>query len=122
VKCYALSKTPGVRIAKLNSQYTTDGLITAADMDQKTGYIYLLGYEYQKYMLKPFLLLLYDYRSNNLFSGNKRRFGLDMYYTQTEGIAIKQPGILILSNELLRTEILSVPSSLHLVNIAECMK
>ena len=59
-----------------------DGLLTGADINER-GEILLIGYK----NYSPFIWLLYDFKGNDFFGGNKRRIDFSgMLGTQTEGI------------------------------------
>ena len=89
---YSLPKTPGTHIAHRRDTYNVKGLITGATYIPEYQLIVLCGYDYDKNhllsALHPFIVLLYDYKDDHFFSGNKRRldFGSGMK-AQIEGIA-----------------------------------
>ncbi|MCR4965765.1 MAG: hypothetical protein K6A41_08935 [Bacteroidales bacterium] len=74
---YSLPNTPGTHIAQRRDSYNVKGLITGATYLPDHQLIVLCGYNYDKSnilsALQPFLVLLYDYKDNFFFSGNKRR-------------------------------------------------
>ena len=85
-KLYRLPKREGQYTADLIDSFDVRGLITGADYNKTTKEVILLGYTNNTWL--PFLWLLYDYKENKLFSGNKRRIDmLNLPATQTEGIA-----------------------------------
>ena len=81
---YTLAAEPGDHVARLKSTFNTNGLITAADINEE-GDIVLLGYR----GVNNFLWLLFDYPEHQFFEGNKRRIELGLVLTnsQTEGLA-----------------------------------
>lgn len=85
-KLYRLPKVAGVYQAQYMKTFDSKGLITGADYNSKNKEVILLGYTDKTW--QPFVWLLFDYKENNLFSGNKRRIDmLNIPATQTEGIA-----------------------------------
>ena len=74
---YSLPKTPGAYMAHRRDTYNTKGLITGATYIPEYQLIVLCGYDYDRKnlfsALHPFLILLYDYKDDHFFSGNKRR-------------------------------------------------
>ena len=89
---YSLPKTPGTHIAHRRETYNVKGLITGATYIPEYQLIVLCGYDYNKNnifsALHPFLYLLYDFKDNRFFSGNKRRLDFASgVKAQIEGIA-----------------------------------
>lgn len=88
---YSLPKRPGTHIAHRRETYNVKGLITGAIYIPEYQLIVLCGYDYNKNnifsALHPFLYLLYDFKDDRFFSGNKRRldFGSGVK-AQIEGI------------------------------------
>jgi hypothetical protein len=80
---YSLPKIPGNHIAKLNSSFDVNGLVTGAFYMESKRIIVLSGYSKN---LDPFLYLLYDFSSHDFFSGNKRKISVLLPFHQTEGI------------------------------------
>lgn len=74
---YSLPKTPGTHIAHRLGTYNTKGLVTGATYIPEYQIVVLCGYDYDKNhifsALHPFLILLYDFKEDSFFSGNKRR-------------------------------------------------
>ena len=74
---YSIPKTSGTYTAHRRETYNVKGLITGATYIPKYQLIVLCGYDYDKKSLlsalHPFLILLYDYKGDRFFSGNKRR-------------------------------------------------
>ena len=89
---YSLPNTPGTHIAHRRETYDVKGLITGATYVPEHQLIALVGYDYDKKnllsALHPFIILLYDYKDNHFFSGNKRRLDFASgVKAQIEGIA-----------------------------------
>lgn len=101
-RLYSLPKTPGTYAAVLKAEMNTKGLITAADLDEETGVLALLGYNvYQKWGAwhnKPFVWLLTDFEGADFFSGRSRRIDIGIE-KQTEGICFDGQGGIIISSE-----------------------
>lgn len=74
---YSLPKTPGTHIARRRETYNVKGLITGATHIPEYQLVVLCGYDYDRKnifsALHPFLILLYDYKDDLFFSGNRRR-------------------------------------------------
>ncbi len=97
-KLYRLSKSVGEHIAEKLSGYDVKGLITGADINKVSNEVTLIGYVDQTYT--PFIWLLWDYNSEEFFSGNKRRLDMpSMVAMQTEAIAYT-----INKNEIITSE------------------
>ena len=89
---YSLPKTPGTHVAHRRETYNVKGLITGAAYIPEYQLIVLCGYDYNKNnifsALHPFLYLLYDFKDDLFFSGNKRRLNFKSgVKAQIEGIA-----------------------------------
>jgi len=95
-KIYSLPALPGNYMAKIESSWNVDGLITDACISPSKNAVVLLGYKnYQ-----PFLWLLFDYRSNQFFTGNKRRIDMpSILLFQTEAAYFQNNSTLIFSSE-----------------------
>ncbi len=97
-KLYKLSSNDGVQVAELVSSFNTSGLITGADINEKLGEITLIGYVNQSWV--PFIWILFDYKDDQFFSGNKRRIDFpNIIATQTEAVIYT-----IGSNEVITSE------------------
>lgn len=68
--CYSLPKEPGEQIATPRATLAVDGLVTGATYLPNKRIVVLCGYSSQ---LRPFVYLLYDFRDEEFFSGNKRK-------------------------------------------------
>ena len=89
---YSLPKTPGTHIAHRRESYNVKGLITGATYVPEYQLIVLCGYDYDKNhilsSLHPFLILLYDFKDDHFFSGNKRRLDFNSSVkSQIEAVA-----------------------------------
>lgn len=117
---YALPKQPGVHTAQFKSELDTNGLITGATYLEDKKLIVLCGYSKQ---LKPFLYLLYDFKDNDFFSGNKRKINLALSYHQVEGIATNNGLQYYISNEHFRLKpIIHTPQQLHLLDLSTLLQ
>lgn len=95
-RLYALPKIPGEYVTYPISEYFVDGLVTGADISPSGNEVMLCGYK----NYNPFIILLYDFRGNDFFSGNKRRIDFDkMAGTQTEGVAFLRDYEAVISSE-----------------------
>lgn len=112
---YALPKQPGTYTAQFKSELDTNGLITGATYLEEKKLIALCGYSKQ---LKPFLYLLYDFKDNDFFSGNKRKITLALPYHQVEGITTKNGLQYYITNEHFRLKpIINTPQQLHQLDL-----
>lgn len=93
---YSLPKSPGNHVAAYQSTYDVNGLITGATYLESKNLLIFCGYSSQ---LMPFLYLLYDFKGENFFGGNKRKIALDLPLHQTEGIATSDGLNYFISNE-----------------------
>lgn len=85
-KMYRLPKESGNYVAELMATFNTMGLITGADINRTSNEVTLVGYVDQQWT--PFAWLLFDYKGDDFFSGNKRRIDMpNIVATQTEAIA-----------------------------------
>jgi hypothetical protein len=80
---YELPAEPGVQVAKKKSFLQTNGLVTAATYDPTTKMIILVGYGVP--LLNRFIYLLYDYKGDEFFNGNKRKMTINVS-KQTEAV------------------------------------
>jgi len=105
---YSLPKTPGTHIAQRQDSYDVKGLITGVAYLSDYKLIVLCGYDYDKKnilsALQPFIVLLYDYKDNSFFSGNKRRIDIAVpSRAQMESIATSNGLDFFLTCEHFRT-------------------
>ena len=71
---YQLNKTAGEQLAVRKDSLDVGGLITAADIQISKSRIVLTGYMSSG---QRFIYLLYGYKENNFFTGNKRKIILN---------------------------------------------
>lgn len=110
---YALSKTPGSYKAQYKNSYDLQGLVTGATLLENKKLVVLCGYNT---LLQPFTILLYDYESNNFFSGNKRKINLNLAFHQVEGIATNNGLKYFISNEFFSKSVVTVNQKLQTLN------
>ncbi len=110
---YALSKTPGTYKAQYKNSYDVQGLVTGATLLENKKLVVLCGYNT---LLQPFTILLYDYESNNFFSGNKRKINLNLAFHQVEGIATNNGLKYFISNEFFSKSVVTVNQKLQTLN------
>lgn len=114
---YSLPKTPGTHIAQRRETYNVNGLITGAAYIPEYQLIVLCGYSYSRKVkvssLRPFIVLLYDYRENRFFSGNKRRLNFkSTVKSQVEAIATHNGLDYFITNERFKTTVMGIPFDL----------
>jgi len=113
---FALPKTPGDYVANYKATHNVKGLITGATYLKNQKLIALCGYSKK---LKPFIYLLYDFKANDFFSGNKRKIKLKLPFHQIEGITTNDGLHYYVSNEnFTRKPIIAVPQKLHLLDLS----
>jgi hypothetical protein len=93
---YELPAQPGTHVAQKKGNLQTNGLVTAAGYDAASKTVVLVGYGVP--LLNRFIYLLYDYKENDFFSGNKRKMTINVS-KQTEAIAIMNRERILISNE-----------------------
>lgn len=93
---YSLPKTPGNYIANFKKTYSIKGLITGSTYLADKKLVVLCGYNKK---LKPFIYILYDFKDNDFFSGNKRKIKLKLPFHQIEGISTSDGLHYYLTNE-----------------------
>ena len=116
-KHYVLPNIPGTHVAQLRETFNTGFLVTSASV-QQYGVISLIGY--LRTGAKPVsLYMLYDYKNNLFFNGNKRKFDLSTQnvYGQVEGVEFFNNSLAFVSNELYTTGA-NVPAKLRTFNLA----
>ena len=115
---YSLPKIPGEYVAKFQSSYNVDGLITGATYLEANDVIVLCGYSA---VLQPFLYLLYDFNNNLFFDGNKRKILLDLMFHQVEGICTEDGLVYYLSNEKI-AQTITIDQKLHKVDLTDYLE
>ncbi|MEE9437977.1 MAG: hypothetical protein V3V14_03185, partial [Saprospiraceae bacterium] len=96
---YYLPNTINNHTATKVSTYNSQGLITGATYNKLDNIIYLCGYTQ---FFTPFVILLSDFSSNNIFDGKVVRTDITStigFGSQTEGIAFMKKKRYILSRE-----------------------
>jgi hypothetical protein len=117
---YALPKSKGAHQAKFKASLNIKGMITGGVILEDKKLIVLCGYSKK---LQPFLYLLYDYKANDFFSGNKRKIKLALPFHQIEGIATNDGLTYFLTNEnFQRKPFISVQQQLHTVDLSFYLK
>ncbi|NLJ42224.1 MAG: T9SS type A sorting domain-containing protein [Bacteroidales bacterium] len=113
---YSLPKVPGSYIAKLKTTYDVKGLITGSVYIAPKGIIVLTGYSRT---LDPFLYLLYDFKGNDFFSGNKRKLEINLPSHQIEGIASSDGIKYYATNEHFSfPPLINVSQKIHIFNLS----
>jgi len=113
---YRLPKTPGSHHALYMDTYDIQGLITGATCLGSESLVVLCGYTG---MMQPFLYLLYDFRDQDFFSGNKRRITMSLPFHQIEGIATRDGLKYYISNESLVIEpFANITQKLHIFDLS----
>ena len=125
---YSLPKTPGTHVAHLHETYNVKGLITGATYMPEQQLIVLCGYDYNKKnivsALRPFIYLLYDYKEDRFFSGNKRRLNFKSNAkAQVEAIATPNGLDYYITNEHFKTTFMGIsidiPAQLQYLDLRE---
>jgi hypothetical protein len=117
---YVLPKTPGNYIAELKTTYNVKGLITGATYLEDKKILVLSGYSHY---LSPFVYLLYDYKDNDFFSGNKRKLNLELGFHQIEGIATQDGLHYYLTNEqFIKKPFLNIPQKINEIDLSLFLK
>ncbi|HKR04214.1 MAG TPA: PKD domain-containing protein [Bacteroidia bacterium] len=96
---YVLPNTPGTHVAQYRETLNAGFLVTSATI-QDFGVIALLGYDNSA--SRPiYMYMLYDYKNNLFFNGNKRKFDIstELVYGQTEGVEFLKGAYGYISNE-----------------------
>lgn len=113
-KSYKIPKAAGHYHLEPYKSFNVRGLITAADYNEESNTLTLIGYE----NFVPFLWLMWDFKGDDFFGGHKKR--VDFAYiqgAQTEAICFKT------ANEILMTcEDSFFPSSLFILNLEDISK
>lgn len=107
---YAIPADPGFHAALPEFTFDVNGLITSADINEE-GTVVLLGYTE---VGLNFMWLLYDYKNNSFFSGNKRRIelGSGLVNSQTEAVTFKDNNNGYISSEQFDLGTLELPPRL----------
>ncbi len=108
-----MSKIPGTYTAQYKNSYDVQGLVTGATLLESKKLVVLCGYTS---LLQPFTILLYDYETNDFFSGNKRKINLNLAFNQVEGIATNNGLKYFISNEFFTKSVVTVNQKLQTLN------
>jgi hypothetical protein len=115
-KHYVMPCKPGNYLLQVRDSIATNFMVTGASIHPQSKSICLVGYNSSG---SAFLMLLWDFAGNEIFSGNKRKINLGSFFNagQIESIAFKDRSTLyatneknILSNRLMQIDIQSVLS------------
>jgi len=113
---YSLPKTPGSYIAKLRSVYDVKGLITGSVFVRSKGIIVLTGYSRT---LDPFFYLLYDFKDNDFFGGNKRKVEINLPSHQIESVASSDGIKYYTTNEHFSfPPLINITQKIHIFNLS----
>lgn len=96
-RLYRLSKTLGKQVAEVVNGFDSQGLITGADYDPKSGTLVVVGYV--KSLYKPFLYLIYNFDESGVKLSHRRFEMPQMPGAQTEGICFFDEGRCFVSAE-----------------------
>ena len=119
-RLYTLPKISGTYQAKYKAGLNVRGLITDGIILEDKKLIVLCGYSKK---LKPFLYLLFDYKGNDFFSGNKRKIKLKLPFHQVEGIATNDGLHYYITNEnFQRKPFISSIQQLHTIDLSNYLK
>jgi len=112
---YSLPKTPGEYIAKFQTSYDVQGLITGATYIENKNLIVLSGYNS---LVQPFLFLLYDFKNHFFFGGNKRKISLNLPFHLVDAVTTEDGLIYYASNEKL-SQTITTDQKLHKIDLSE---
>ncbi len=95
-RMYMLPKAPGNYVARLDSEFESNGLITGADISPDKKVVVLSGY----HNYNPFLWLFRDFEGNKFFESEKLRVEYPEFYSaQTEGVLFSGNDSILVSAE-----------------------
>jgi hypothetical protein len=116
---YSLPKKPGTYVAKFKETLNVKGLITGAtELPNEKGVV-LCGYSY---FLQPFVYLLYDYKSNDFWTGNKRKIKLSLLFHQIEAITTEDGLLFYATNEATKNNFIYNPQEIHTIDLSPYLK
>jgi len=107
---YAMPKFPGTYVAQKKGELNVNGLITGAVRLENQNLLLLCGYNS---LLQPFMWLMYDFQSTNFFSGNKRKFNVNLPFHQVEAISTTDGKNVFCTNEQFQQSFVTVDQQLH---------
>lgn len=113
---YSLPKIPGNYTANYKNTYEAEGLITGATYLEDKRLVILVGYSK---ILQPFIVLLYDFKDHDFFSGNKREIILTSSFHQCEGISTNDGLNLFVSNEKVQKSIITIDQKIQQFDLKE---
>lgn len=117
---YTVPVQPGTYVATKKEAYAVNGLVTGATI-ASTGEVILIGYDLT-ISAPAFLWLLYDFKDENFFTGNKRRIELGDTFTmgQVEGITFRQGEDGYISSErVLYRGVEEIPARLYTFHVRQ---
>jgi hypothetical protein len=107
-KVYALPIMPGTYNISPRDSYNVNGLITGAGLSPDGKHLTLVGCS----DFQSFITILFSYKNNDFFSGNKRRIDFPgLLVTRTEGVVYTDN-----ENILISTQQSSIPQCIFSVN------
>ncbi len=99
---YRVPASKGVWQAEYVDSFDVNGLITGADYQPETNQLVLVGYTNRTWL--PYMWIMFDFRGNDFFSGNKRRINFTRLVTnQIEAVAFTEPGKVVITSERSKT-------------------
>jgi len=117
---YALPKTPGTYSAQYKGTLNVNGLVTGATYLPEKKLVVLCGYSN---LVSPFLYLLYDFKGQDFFTGNKRKVSISASFHQMEAIATADGLGYYLTNEhLQQAAIINIAQKLHFIDMTEYLQ
>ncbi len=112
---YTLPKEPGTHTARLKSIYESEGMITGATCLESLKLVVLCGYDST---VRPFLILLYDFRGDDFLNACTRKIMIDLPFHQTEGICTYDGLTYYISNEKTSMPLgLFIPQKIHIFDL-----
>lgn len=116
---YTLPNKSGNHKAQLKGTFDTKGLVTGATYLEPKKLIALCGYSTKG---RTFIYLLFDFKSHDFLSGNKRRVSLKLSFHQIEGITTDDGLHYYLTNEaLIRKPFLNVQQQVHYFDLSSIL-
>lgn len=93
---YSIPKIPGSYSAKNMGFYDVSGLVTGAAYNKFSNVLMLLGYSSQ---LQPFIVRIDELPTNFSFNGTEKKAGLEIGFSQVEGITYSDLNTYYISSE-----------------------
>ena len=93
---YSIPKIPGSYSAKNMGFYDVSGLVTGAAYNKFSNVLMLLGYSSQ---LQPFIVRIDELPTNFSFNGTEKKVGLEIGFSQVEGITYSDLNTYYISSE-----------------------